>query len=122
MKLIQIRIDDHEKKEVELVLKEMGLNITTATLMFYKKIIQTRSIPFSLSAPPSLAKTPLNIPANSAENTSEVELLEDEDEIEFEDEPKEIETLEINTNAGLEFEENPVAKVKKPYFRKIKIN
>ena len=45
---INIRIDDDIKKNAEHVFAKLGLNPTTAIVLFYNQVIRTNSIPFEL--------------------------------------------------------------------------
>ncbi|MFA6463532.1 MAG: type II toxin-antitoxin system RelB/DinJ family antitoxin [Candidatus Paceibacterota bacterium] len=45
---IQIRIDEKEKKITKKVFEDLGLDISSATKLFYKKAVATRSIPFEV--------------------------------------------------------------------------
>ena len=53
---IQVRIDEKLKKQVEKILKRVGLNTSTAIRIYFKKIALTGGIPFDLrgdlEAPP----------------------------------------------------------------------
>lgn len=49
---ITIRTDKELKREAEIVLDDMGLNMTTALTMYLKKIVRERRIPFEISADP----------------------------------------------------------------------
>lgn len=51
MATIQIRIPDEDKKAAEAALKEMGLDMTTAGRLFYKKVAVTGTIPFQIGSP-----------------------------------------------------------------------
>ncbi|MFA5480586.1 MAG: type II toxin-antitoxin system RelB/DinJ family antitoxin [Candidatus Muiribacteriota bacterium] len=48
---INFRIDSTIKTEVEDILKQLGLTKTQAIKLFFNKIIQTKSIPFSINIP-----------------------------------------------------------------------
>ena len=48
---INLRIDAELKKELDLILREMGMNITTAFTIFAKKVARERRIPFEINAP-----------------------------------------------------------------------
>ncbi|MBI5414294.1 type II toxin-antitoxin system RelB/DinJ family antitoxin [Candidatus Peregrinibacteria bacterium] len=50
MRLIQIRIPDVDKEAVEKILEFLGIDLPTAIRMYLKKIIRSKSIPFSLRA------------------------------------------------------------------------
>ena len=43
-------IDEDVKKEVDVLLDDIGLNISTAVNVFFRQIIRERAIPFKLSA------------------------------------------------------------------------
>lgn len=43
---INVRIDKATKNAVQKIVEEFGLDISTAVKVFFKKIIQTESIPF----------------------------------------------------------------------------
>ncbi len=48
---LQVRIPVELRDQADAVLAEMGLDLPTAVRLYLKKIVQTRSIPFSLEAP-----------------------------------------------------------------------
>ncbi|AKC83411.1 hypothetical protein IMCC26134_12705 [Verrucomicrobia bacterium IMCC26134] len=47
---MQIRIPDQLRHEADLVLADIGLDMPTAVRLYLAKIVQTRSIPFTLTA------------------------------------------------------------------------
>jgi DNA-damage-inducible protein J len=47
--LIQVRVDAELKQEAESLLKDMGLDTTTAIRIFLKQVITKKSIPFTIS-------------------------------------------------------------------------
>lgn len=49
---LNIRIDDDLKRQAEMVLDELGMNMTTATTVFLKQVVRCRGIPFELRADP----------------------------------------------------------------------
>jgi DNA-damage-inducible protein J len=49
---LQVRIPQSLRDEAEVILDSMGLDLPTAVRLYLKKVIQTRSIPFSLEADP----------------------------------------------------------------------
>ena len=51
MSVINIRVNDEVKKEVEAIYKEIGLNMSTAINLFLKKCILEQGIPFELKVP-----------------------------------------------------------------------
>ena len=48
---INLRIDAGLKKELDSILHEMGMNLTTAFTIFAKKVARERRIPFEITAP-----------------------------------------------------------------------
>lgn len=52
MKLVNIRMDEDLKKEMEIVCNDLGINITTAFTIFAKKLTREKRIPFSVSVDP----------------------------------------------------------------------
>ena len=53
MKTLQIRIPEQLRADADSVLADMGLDLPTAVRLYLAKIVQTRSIPFSLEASPN---------------------------------------------------------------------
>lgn len=51
MSVINIRVNEEVKKEVEAIYKEIGLNMSTAINLFLKKCILEQGIPFELKVP-----------------------------------------------------------------------
>lgn len=49
---VSIRVDDMIKKQVEDICEELGLSLSTATNLFYKKMISYGGIPFELRVDP----------------------------------------------------------------------
>ena len=47
---IQVRNPQAKRKEAEIVLDSVGLDMSTAIRVYLKKIVSTRSIPFCLVA------------------------------------------------------------------------
>lgn len=50
--LVNFRIDENTKKELEQVCDELGINVTTALNIFIKKMIREKRIPFDVSIDP----------------------------------------------------------------------
>lgn len=57
MATINIRIDDDLKKEAESILDKLGLNISVATIAFYKRLVRDGGIPFDLKLDTPNAET-----------------------------------------------------------------
>lgn len=53
---ISIRVDDTVKKQAEAVCEELGMNLSVATNLFYKKLISYGGIPFELRVDPFYSK------------------------------------------------------------------
>jgi len=47
---LNINIDKDLKEQTVITLKEIGLDVTTAINLYFRKIVTTKSIPFALSA------------------------------------------------------------------------
>lgn len=50
--LVNFRIDEKTKKEMEKVCEELGMTVTTALNIFIKKMIREKRIPFDVSIEP----------------------------------------------------------------------
>ena len=48
MALINIRVDDSLKENVETILEDMGLNMTTAITIYLKEIVRSKQILFTI--------------------------------------------------------------------------
>ena len=46
---VNIRIDEELKKQTEVLLSEMGLNMTTAVNIFLRQVLRTGGIPFEIT-------------------------------------------------------------------------
>ncbi len=46
---LNVRVDEDVKKNVEVVLDELGLNMSTAVNMFLRAVIRENGIPFKVS-------------------------------------------------------------------------
>ncbi len=51
MTTISIRLEDDDKKELESMLSEMGMNVSTFYMLYTKKVLRERKIPFEIEAP-----------------------------------------------------------------------
>ena len=49
---VTFRIDENLKKEAENVLADIGMNLTTAFIIYAKALVRHRCIPFELTADP----------------------------------------------------------------------
>ena len=50
--MINFRIDENLKKEMEKICREMGMSMTTAFTIFATKVTRERRIPFEITAAP----------------------------------------------------------------------
>ena len=50
--LVNIRMDEELKKNMEQVCQELGMNMTTAITIFAKKMTREKRIPFEVSVDP----------------------------------------------------------------------
>ncbi len=51
MTTVSIRLDDDDKKELDEMCAEMGMNISTFYMIYTKKALRDRCIPFAIEAP-----------------------------------------------------------------------
>lgn len=54
---LNIRIEPELKKEVEITLNDLGMNIAEAVTIFLKQVVMTDSIPFMIKKPKLNAAT-----------------------------------------------------------------
>lgn len=54
--LINFRIDENLKLDVEEICEEMGMSLSTAFTIFAKKLVRERKIPFIVDADPFYSK------------------------------------------------------------------
>jgi len=52
MKTLQVRIPEQLRADADSVLADIGIDLPTAVRLYLTKVVQTRSIPFSLEASP----------------------------------------------------------------------
>lgn len=71
MTQVNFRIEDDIKANAEAVLKEMGLNMSTAITMFLVKVGRERRIPFEITADPFYSAS------NIAELERRIQSIED---------------------------------------------
>ncbi len=55
--LVNFRIDEETKKEMEKVCDELGMTVTTAFNIFIKKMTREKRIPFDVSIDPFYSKS-----------------------------------------------------------------
>ena len=72
MKTLQVRVSDDLRSDADVVLNEIGLYMPTAIRLYLKKIVQTRSIPFSLEAPNGVFVEEIGVDAGTQQNMDSV--------------------------------------------------
>ena len=55
--LINFRIDENTKKQMEEICNELGMNLSTAFNIFAKKVCREKRIPFDISIDPFYSDT-----------------------------------------------------------------
>lgn len=55
-KTLQVRVEEDLRSEADGVLSEIGLDVPSAVRLFLTKVVQTRSIPFELTAAPRVVE------------------------------------------------------------------
>ena len=58
--LVNIRMDENLKKDMEATCQELGMNMTTAFTIFAKKMTRERRIPFEVSVDPFYSDANMN--------------------------------------------------------------
>ncbi|MSN96423.1 type II toxin-antitoxin system RelB/DinJ family antitoxin [Campylobacter sp. FMV-PI01] len=56
MTTVTIRVSDYDKKKVEQIFSDLGLNISSATNTFFKQVIYNKGISFELKVDPFYSK------------------------------------------------------------------
>lgn len=51
MTTVSLRLDDEMKKQLDEMCDEMGMNLTTFFMVYAKKALRDRRIPFEIAAP-----------------------------------------------------------------------
>ena len=57
MTTVTLRFDDATKKELDEMVEEMGMNLTTFFTIYAKRALRDRKIPFEISAPATLSRS-----------------------------------------------------------------
>ena len=83
--LVNIRMDEELKKNMEQTCQELGMNMTTAFTIFAKKMTREKRIPFEVSIDPFYSESNLAHLRRGAKALDEGmgvehELLEDDDD------------------------------------------
>ena len=72
MKTLQVRISDDLRSNADVVLNEISLDMPTAIRLYLTKIVQTRSIPFSLEATNSVFAEVISVDAGTQKKMDSV--------------------------------------------------
>ena len=86
--MVNFRMDERLKREMEQACKEMGLSMTTAFTIFANKVIKERRIPFEVAADPDPFFLEVNMKrlrkaaadAKSGKNMTEHDLIQINDD------------------------------------------
>lgn len=55
--MVNIRMEEELKKNMELICQELGMNMTTAFIIFARKMCREQRIPFEVSVDPFFSKS-----------------------------------------------------------------
>lgn len=82
--MVNFRMDTELKNEMEQLCQQLGINMTTAFLIFAKKMTREQRIPFEVSVDPFYSKSNIDhilrgIEALDAGKGTEHELIEDDE-------------------------------------------
>ncbi len=58
--LVNFRMDEELKRDMELTCQELGMNMTTAFTIFAKKMTREKRIPFDVSVDPFYSEANMN--------------------------------------------------------------
>lgn len=61
MTTVSLRFDDEMKRQLDEMCDEMGMNLTTLFMIYAKKVLRDRRIPFDIVAPLDPFYSPANI-------------------------------------------------------------
>ena len=75
MKLVNIRMDEDLKKEMEIVCNDLGINITTAFTIFAKKLTREKRIPFNVSIDPFYSNENIKALENSINEVKDGKII-----------------------------------------------
>lgn len=73
--LVNFRIDEETKKEMEKVCDELGITVTTALNIFIKKMTREKRIPFDVSIDPFYSKSNMNAIDESIKQLKEEKVI-----------------------------------------------
>jgi len=75
MKLVNIRMDEDLKKEMEIICNDLGINITTAFTIFAKKLTREKRIPFNVSIDPFYSNENIKALENSINEVKDGKII-----------------------------------------------
>ena len=75
MKLVNIRMDEDLKKEMEIICNDLGINITTAFTIFAKKLTREKRIPFNVSIDPFYSNENIKALENSINGVKDGKII-----------------------------------------------
>ena len=78
MAQVNIRIDDELKEKADTLFDELGLNMTTAFIIFIKAAVRQRGIPFDLSIDPFYSEKNMRVLRESIRDAEAGKLTEHE--------------------------------------------
>ena len=78
MAQVNIRIDNNLKERADALFDELGLNMTTAFIMFIKATIRHNGIPFDVSIDPFYSETNMKVLRESIRDADAGKLTEHE--------------------------------------------
>ena len=78
MAQVNIRIDNNLKERADALFDELGLNMTTAFIMFVKAAIRHNGIPFDVSIDPFYSETNMKVLRESIRDADAGKLTEHE--------------------------------------------
>ena len=82
MTTVTLRFDDATKRELDEMVEEMGMNLTTFFTIYAKKALRERKIPFEISAPAALDPSVVEQKLDEADRlAAETDLLYTSDEV-----------------------------------------
>ncbi len=74
--LINFRIDESTKKQLEQVCNELGMTMSTALNIFIKKVIREKRIPFDVSIDPFYSESNMKAISESIKQLEKGEIVE----------------------------------------------
>lgn len=73
--LINFRIDETTKKQMEQICNELGITMSTAFNIFAKKVIREKRIPFDVSIDPFYSESNMNAISKSIKQLEEGKVI-----------------------------------------------